>query len=117
MNSGTSALYLSLMSLGVGRGDEVILPVNTFIATAEAVSLLGAKPIFVDINEKTYNIDIEKIEDVISNKTKAILPVHIYGQSSQMDDILKIAKKYNLFVIEDACQSHGAEYKNKKQVP
>lgn len=114
VNSGTSALYLSLMSLGVGRGDEVILPVNTFIATAEAVSLLGAKPVFVDINEKTYNIDIEKIEDVISNKTKAILPVHIYGQSSQMDDILKIAKKYNLFVIEDACQSHGAEYKNKK---
>ncbi|WP_456374733.1 DegT/DnrJ/EryC1/StrS family aminotransferase [Methanocaldococcus sp.] len=114
VNSGTSALYLSLMALGVGRGDEVILPVNTFIATAEAVSLLGAKPVFVDIDKKTYNIDVKKIEKAITDKTKVIIPVHLYGQCSNMDEILEIAEKYNLYIVEDACQAHGAEYKGKK---
>jgi len=114
VNSGTSALYLSLMALKVERGDEVILPVNTFIATAEAVSLLGAKPVFIDIDEKTYNIDVEKIEKVITTKTKAIIPVHLYGQCSNMDEILENAEKHNLYVVEDACQAHGAEYKGEK---
>jgi len=114
VNSGTSALYLALKSINVEPGDEVIIPVNTFIATAEAVSLLGAKPVFVDIDEKTYNVDTTKIEKAITKKTKAIIPVHLYGQCADMDEVNQIAKKYKLWVIEDACQAHGAEYKNKK---
>ena len=114
VNSGTSALYLALMALGVKKGDEVILPVNTFIATAEAVSLLGAKPVFVDVDEKTYNIDVEKVKEAITDKTKIIIPVHLYGQCCDMDEINEIAEKHGLYVLEDACQAHGAEYKGRK---
>lgn len=111
--SGTDALHLSLVALGIGKGDEVIIPVNTFIATAYAILYTGAKPVFVDIDSKTYNIDTELIENKINKKTKAIIPVHLYGQPANMDKILYLAKKYKLFIIEDACQSHGATYKGK----
>jgi len=112
--SGTDALQLSLMALGISPGDEVIMPVNTFIATAYAPLYLGAKPVFVDINEKTYNIDTDKIEQKITKNTKVIIPVHLYGQPAQMDKILKIAKKYKLHVVEDCAQAHGALLNNKK---
>lgn len=114
VNNGTSALQLALWARGVGIGDEVILPVNTFIATAEAVTAVGGKPIFVDINEKTYNIDVKKIEASINKNTKAIIPVHLYGQCAELDEIVELGKKYNLFILEDACQAHGAEYKGRK---
>ncbi|HDM75380.1 MAG TPA: DegT/DnrJ/EryC1/StrS family aminotransferase [Deltaproteobacteria bacterium] len=114
VNSGTSALLVSLMAIGIKPGDEVIVPVNTFIATAEAVSILGAKPIFVDVNPDTYLIDPEQIKDSISEDTKAIIPVHLYGQSAEMDTILEIARNHGIAVIEDACQAHGAEYKGRK---
>lgn len=114
LNSGTDALFLSLLSLGIKEEDEVIVPVFTFIATALAVSFTGAKPVFVDIDEKTYNIDPAKIRKAITRKTKAIMPVHLYGQSADMQPILKIAKEYNLKIVEDACQAHGATYKGKK---
>lgn len=109
VGSGTDALYFALLASGIRADDEVILPVNTFIATAEAVSYCMAKPVFIDIDEKTYNIDVDKIEEKITPKTKAIIPVHLYGQPANMESILKIARKYNLKVIEDACQAHGAE--------
>lgn len=111
--SGTDALHLSLLALGIKKGDEVILPVNTFVATAYAVLYLGATPIFVDVDPQTFNIDINKIESKITKKTQAIIPVHLYGQSVQMDGILSISKKYKLAVLEDACQAHGALYKGK----
>ena len=114
VSSGTSALYLILKALKIGRGDKVIVPVNTFIATVEAVSLNGAKPVFVDIDEKTYNIAPELVENYITTKTKAIIPVHLYGQPAEMDNLIKIAKKYNLYLVEDACQAHMAQYKGKK---
>ena len=114
LSSGTDGNHLAIIANGIGYGDEVIVPVNTFIATAEGISHAGAKPIFVDIDEKTYNIDASKIEEVITNKTKAINPVHLYGQSSDMEKIIAVAKKYNLKIIEDASQAHLAEYKNKK---
>lgn len=114
VNSGTAALHLSLLSLGIGLGDEVITVPNTFIATAEAISHCGAKPVFVDIDEETYNINPDLIESKITDKTKAIIPVHLYGNPCDMERINRIAKRYNLFVIEDACQAHGAEYRGKK---
>ncbi len=114
VNSGTSALHLALLANNISKGDEVITVANTFIATVLAISLTGAEPILVDINEKNYNININKIEEKITDKTKAIIPVHLYGQSADMDPILELAEKYNLKVIEDACQAHGAEYKGKK---
>ncbi|MHC5157145.1 MAG: DegT/DnrJ/EryC1/StrS family aminotransferase [Planctomycetota bacterium] len=110
-SSGTSALRLALFSLGIGEGDEVITTPNTFIATAEAISACGAKPIFVDIDEKTYNMDPDLLEDAITPKTKAVIPVHLYGQVCEMEKILRIADSHGLFVIEDACQAHGATYK------
>jgi len=113
VGSGTEALWLALLSLGIGVGDEVITVPNTFIATCEAVSMCGAKPVFVDIDEKYYTIDPSLIEAEITKKTKAIIPVHLFGQMADMDTIMEIAKKYGLFVIEDACQAHGAEYKGK----
>ena len=113
-SSGTDALILALMSLDIKAGDEVITTPFTFIATAETIAFLGAKPIFVDIDEKTYNINPKKIEEKITSKTKVIMPVSLFGQISDMDEINKIAKKYNLKVIEDAAQSFGAEYKGKK---
>jgi len=111
VSSGTAALFLALKCLDIGPGDEVIVPDFTFIATALAVSYTGAKPVFVDIDEKTYNIDVSKIEGAITKNTKAIIPVHLYGQPADMPEILKIAKRNNLRVIEDACQAHGAVIK------
>lgn len=113
-SSGTDALLLALMALDIKAGDEVITSPFTFIATAEMIAFVGAKPVFVDIDEKTYNIDPTKIELAITAKTKAIMPVSIFGQTSDMDAINEIAKKHNLKVIEDAAQSCGAVYKGKK---
>jgi len=114
LNTGTSALHLALLAKGVGRNDEVITVPNTFIATCEAVSYTGAVPKFVDIDTETYNIDHNKLENAITKKTKAIIPVHMYGQPADMKPIMEIAKKHNLIVIEDACQAHGAEYYGKR---
>lgn len=113
-SNGTDALLLAMMALGIKPGDEVITTPFTFIATAETIAFLGAKPVFVEINEQTYNIDESKIEEKITKKTKAIMPVSLYGQISEMDAINKIALKYNLPVIEDGAQSFGATYKGKK---
>jgi dTDP-4-amino-4,6-dideoxygalactose transaminase len=114
VGNGTDALWFALLGLGVGPGDEVITVSATFMATAEAISYCGAKPVFVDIDEDTYTMNPALIEAAITPKTKAIIPVHLYGQCADMDPILAIAKKHNLFVIEDACQAHGAEYKGRK---
>lgn len=114
LNNGTEALALALMALGIKTGDEVIIPANTFVATAEAIVQCGAVPVLVDIDPESYNINTKLIESKITSKTKAIMPVHLYGQMADMDEILSIAKKHNLYVIEDACQAHGAEYKGKK---
>lgn len=113
-SSGTDALLLALMALDIGVGDEVITTPFTFIATAEVVALLGAKSVFVDIDEESYNIDPSKIEAAITKKTKAIIPVSLYGQCADMEAINNIAKKYSITVIEDACQSFGATYRGKK---
>lgn len=114
ISNGTHALHLALVALGIGKGDEVIIPNLTFIATANAVAYTGAKPILVDAELRTWNIDVNKIEEKISNKTKAIIPVHLYGHPCDMDKIMKIARKHNIYVIEDAAEAHGAEYKGKK---
>ena len=112
--NGTDALQIAQMALGIGPGDEVITPGFTYIATAETVALLGAKPVYVDIDPKTYNIDPSLVEAAISEKTKAIIPVSLYGQPADFDRINEIANKYNIPVIEDAAQSFGATYKGKK---
>ena len=114
LNSGTDALHLALRALDIGEGDEVISTAFTFVATSESIGIVGAKPVFVDIDPDTFNIDASKIEAAITPKTKAIIPVHLYGQPCDMDVIMDIAKRHNLFVIEDACQAIGAEYKGKK---
>jgi len=114
VSSGTDALYLALKAIGIREGDEVLTTPNTFIATTEAITLAGGKIKFVDIVPETYNIDPSKIKIAISKKTKAIIPVHLYGQPSDMDPIIKKAKEYNLKVIEDAAQAHGAEYKGRR---
>jgi len=114
VTNGTHALQLALVVLGIGPGDEVIVPTFTMVATANVVSHLGAKPVFVDAKPDTYNIDETKIEAAITPKTKAIIVVHIYGHPAEMDEVMRIAKKHNLWVIEDAAEAHGATYKGKK---
>lgn len=114
VNSGTAALQLALMACGVGDGDEVIAPSFTFFATAEAVSILGAKPVFVDIDPLSCTMDPAQWEAAITARTRAIIPVHLYGQPADLDPILEIAKRHQLRVIEDAAQAHGAEYKGQR---
>lgn len=123
VGNGTDALFIALKVLGIGEGDEVIVPANSFIATSEAVTQTGAKVVFVDIDPKTYNMDPNKLEECIRtrnskpetrNKVKAVIPVHLYGQPADMDPILALAKKYNLKVIEDAAQAHGAIYRGRQ---
>ncbi len=111
--NGLDALMLSLKALGVTKGDQVIVPSNTFIATALAVTYVGATPVFVEPDIKTFNINPDLIEEKINDKTKAIMPVHLYGQACDMDPIMEIAKKHNLYVVEDCAQAHGATYKGK----
>lgn len=113
VGNGTDALVLALKAMGIKSGDEVITTPFTFFATAEAISAVGAVPVFVDVEKETFNIDVTKIEEKITNKTKAIIPVHIFGQAADMDEINKIAKKHNLLVLEDACQAIGGKYKGK----
>lgn len=114
VNTGTSALHLALLAAGVGTGDEVITVPFTFVATVAAICYTGARPVFVDIDPDFYTIDVTQIEKAITERTKAILPVHLYGQPAEMEAILKIARRYNLIVIEDAAQAHGAHYKGQK---
>lgn len=112
--NGLDALHIALRIKGIGKGDEVIVPSNTYIATVLAVSFVGAKPIFVEPNPDTYNIDPTRIEEAITANTKAIIPVHLYGQACEMEAIMEIAKKYNLYVVEDNAQAQGAMYNGKK---
>lgn len=114
VDNGSSALELGMRALGISSGDEVITPANSFIASSSTISFTGARPILVDCDPKTYNIDLRGVEKVITKKTRAIMPVHLYGQPADMDSIMKIAKKYNLFIVEDACQAHGATFKGKR---
>lgn len=114
LNSGTSALHLALLGAGVEPGDEVITTASTFIATAEAISYTGARPVFVDIDPRTANIDPSLIEAAITSRTKVILPVHLYGRPADLDPMMEIARRHGLSLIEDACQAHGAVYKGRR---
>ena len=114
VGNGTDAIFIALKTLGIGKGDEVITAANSFIATSEAITMTGAKVVFVDINPKTYNIDTKRIEEKVTRKTRAIIPVHLYGQPADMEPILDIAQKHNLKIIEDAAQAHGAVYKDRR---
>jgi dTDP-4-amino-4,6-dideoxygalactose transaminase len=114
VNTGTSALHLALLAAGVGPGDEVVTVPFTFVATAAAIEYTGAKPVFVDIDPVSYNMDPAKIEGALTDRTKAIVPVHLYGQSADMKPIMEIARNRGLVVIEDACQAHGAEYDGRR---
>jgi len=114
ISSGTAALHIALEAMGIGPGDEVITVCNTYVATAFAVSYCGATPVFVDIDPKTYNLTAELVEKKITNKTKVILPVHLYGHVVDMDPIMELAKKHNLWVLEDASHAHGAKYKGRR---
>ena len=113
VNSGTSALHLALLGAGIEPGDEVITVPFTFYATAAAIGYIGAIPVYVDIDPRTFNLDVTRVEAAITERTRAILPVHLYGQPADMDPILEIARRYNLVVIEDVAQAHGAEYKGR----
>jgi dTDP-4-amino-4,6-dideoxygalactose transaminase len=114
VGSGTEALWLTLLALGVGPGDDVITVPNTFMATAEAITYCGARPVFVDVDERTYTLDPAALPKAITARTKAIIPVHLFGQPADMDPILQFARERGVFVIEDACQAHGAEYKGRR---
>jgi dTDP-4-amino-4,6-dideoxygalactose transaminase len=114
VNTGTSALHLALLAAGIGRGDEVITVPFTFVATVAAIDYTGARPVFVDIDPATFTMDPAAIEAAITERTRAILPVHLYGQPADMDPILEIARRHGLLVIEDACQAHGAEYRGQR---
>jgi len=114
VNSGTSALHLSMLALGIGKGDEVIVPANTFIATAWAPSYVGATPVFVDCEPDTWEIDPDKIEEKINSRTKAVIGVHLYGQPFNIDEVKAICDKHGIYLVEDAAQAHGAIYKGKK---
>lgn len=113
-DSGTAALHLALLICDVKAGDEVITTTHTFVATAEVISLVGARPVLIDADPRTYNIDPNRIEAAITPRTRAIIPVHLYGQPAEMDSILALARKHNLRVIEDAAQAHGAEYRGQR---
>jgi dTDP-4-amino-4,6-dideoxygalactose transaminase len=114
VGSGTEALWLSLLACGVGPGDEVITVPSTFMATAEAITYCGARPVFVDVDDRTYTMDPAGLEEAVGSRTKAIIPVHLFGQSADMDPILEFAREHDLLVIEDAAQAHGAKYKGRK---
>jgi dTDP-4-amino-4,6-dideoxygalactose transaminase len=113
VNSGTAALHLTLLALGIGPGDEVITVPHTFIATSEAISAVGARPVFVDVDPGSYTMDPALVEAAITSRTRAILPVHLYGNPAEMDSLLAIARRHNLALVEDACQAHGAHYKGR----
>jgi len=113
VGNGTDALWLALLARGIGPGDEVITVPNSFMATAEAISYCGATPVFVDVDENTYTLDPARLEAAITPRTKAVIPVHLYGQMADMDPIMEIAGRHGLFVLEDACQAHGAEYRGR----
>lgn len=114
VGSGTEALWLTLLALGIGSGDEVITVPNTFMATAEAITYTGAEVVFVDVDEQSYTMDPAALADAITSRTRAIIPVHLFGQPADMDPIMEIARREGLFVVEDACQAHGAEYKGRR---
>lgn len=114
VSDGTTALQLALIACGVSAGDEVITVAHTFIATVEAIVLVGAKPVFVDVDPKTYTIHVGQVRERLTERTKAIIPVHLYGQTADMDPLLTLAREHALWVIEDACQAHGARYKGRR---
>lgn len=114
VGNGTDALFIALKTLGIGPGDEVIVPANSFIATAEAVTQAGARVVFADIDSRSYNVDVASVQRKVSPKTKALIPVHLYGQPADMDPLLELAKRHGLKVIEDAAQAHGAEYRGRR---
>jgi len=114
VGSGTEALWLSLLACGVGPGDEVITVPNTFMATAEAITYCGARPVFVDVDERTYTMNPTALQSALSARTRAIIPVHLFGQPADMDPIVEFAREHGLYVIEDACQAHGAEYNGRR---
>lgn len=114
VGSGTEALWLALLAMGIGPGDEVITVPSTFMATAEAITYCGARPVFVDIDEQTYTMDPSALEEAVTPRTKAIIPVHLFGQTADMDPIMEFAQRHGLRVIEDACQAHGAGYKGRR---
>ena len=114
LDNGLSALELGMRALGIGPGDEVITPAHSFIASSSAISFTGATPVWIDADPVTYNIDVAKIEAAITPRTKAIMPVHLYGQPAEMDEIMALARRHHLYVVEDACQAHGARYRGKR---
>src|SRR6185436_11803158 len=114
VGNGTDALWFALLALGVGPGDEVVTVPSTFMATAEAITYCGARPVFVDIDEETFTMDATQLDRAITPRTKAILPVHLFGQMADMDAIAEVARRRGLPIVEDACQAHGAEYKGRK---